>query len=267
MDLGLAGKTALVTGSNRGTGAAIAKVLASEGANVLVHRLLEDAPDPTTDTILRQNGNAKAVCGDITTEGGADTLAHSLADQADSIDILVNNYGTAEAGQWIDLTAQEWIDIYEKNVLSATRCIERFLPAMRDKGWGRIIQIGTIGSFRPNARMPHYYSAKAALAAATVSLSKELAGTGITVNTISPGLIKTAEIEAHFRAMGERKGWGDDWTTIEKKALERSGSNPSGRIALPEEVGDLVAFVASPRADYINGENIRIDGGSIDSPF
>ncbi len=267
MDLGLAGKTALVTGSNRGTGAAIAQTLASEGTMVLVHRLDEDAPDPTTEQIRSGGGEAKAVWGDITTESGADALAHSLGDQADHIDILVNNYGTAEAGQWIDLTAQEWTDIYEKNVLSATRCIERFMPSMRGRGWGRIIQVGTIGSFRPNARMPHYYAAKAALAAATVSLAKELAGTGITVNTISPALIKTPEVEAHFTAMAERKGWGSDWETIEKRALERMGGNPTGRIALPEEVGDLVAFVASVRADYINGENIRIDGGSIDAPF
>ncbi len=267
MDLGLLGKTALVTGANRGTGAAIARTLASEGALVLVHRLAQDAPDPTTDQIVADGGQAISVCGNITTESGADGLAHSLAEKADSIDVLVNNYGTAEAGQWIDLTAQEWTDMYEKNVLSATRCIERFLPSMRDKGWGRIIQVGTIGSFRPNARMPHYYAAKAALAAATVSLAKELAGTGITVNTVSPGLIKTAEVEAHFLAMGERKGWGNDWATVEKKALERMGGNPLGRIALPEEVGDLVAFVASTRADYINGENIRIDGGSIDAPY
>ena len=267
MDLKLVGKTALVTGSNRGTGAAIARALAEEGVSVLVHRLAEDAPDPTTEEIRGAGGEAVAVWGDITSERGADSLAHSLADKADSIDILVNNYGTAEAGQWIDLTAQEWTDMYEKNVLSATRCIERFLPGMREKGWGRIIQVGTIGSFRPNARMPHYYAAKAALAAATVSLAKELAGTGITVNTVSPGLIKTAEVEAHFTAMAERKGWGSDWETIEKRALERMGSNPAGRIALPEEIGDLVAFVASRRADYINGENIRIDGGSIDAPF
>ncbi len=267
MDLGLAGKTALVTGSNRGTGAAIARTLATEGATVLVHRLQCDAPDPTTDAIKADGGTAMSVCGDITTESGADALAHSLAERTDSIDILVNNYGTAEAGQWIDLTAQEWTDMYEKNVLSATRCIERFLPSMRDKGWGRIIQIGTIGSFRPNARMPHYYAAKSALAAATVSLSKELAGSGITVNTVSPGLIKTPEVESHFRSMAERKGWGDDWSTIEKQAIERMGGNPSGRIARPEEIGDLVAFVASTRADYINGENIRIDGGSIDAPY
>ncbi len=267
MDLGLEGKIALVTGSNRGTGAAIACALAAEGALVLVHRLRREDPDPTTETILGGGGQAASVCGDITTEAGADELAHSLADRADAIDILVNNYGTAEAGQWIDLTADEWTGMYEKNVLSATRCIERFLPGMRERGWGRVIQVGTIGSFRPNARMPHYYAAKAALAAATVSLSKELAGTGITVNTVSPGLIKTAEMEAHFRAMAQRKGWGDDWAMIEQKALERMGSNPMGRIALPEEVGDLVAFVASVRADYINGENIRIDGGSIDAPY
>jgi 3-oxoacyl-[acyl-carrier protein] reductase len=266
MDLGLKGKTALVTGANRGTGAAIATRLAEEGASVLVHRLDRGAPDPTTERLVGQGLAAHSIAGDITTdEGAAEAYEATLGGPV--VDILINNYGLAERGNWEDTDADQWIAVYQRNVLTARRMIGHFANGMRNKGWGRIVQIGTIGSFRPNARMPHYYVAKSALAAMTVSLAKELGGTGITVNTISPGLIKTAEVEAQFRARAQKKGWGDEWAEIERHAVLEFSANPTARIALPEEVGDLVAFVASDRAAYINGENIRIDGGAVDLPF
>jgi len=130
------------------------------------------------------------------------------------------------------------------------------------RGWGRVIQLGTIGSTQPNARMPHYYASKGALANLTVSLMLELANTGITVNTISPGLIKTREVEEMYRRRAQKMGWGDDWDVIERHIMEEFG-NPSGRIARTEEVGDLVAFIASTRSHMINGMNIRIDGGGM----
>ncbi|HAK61691.1 MAG: SDR family NAD(P)-dependent oxidoreductase [Pseudomonadota bacterium] len=264
MDLELSGKTALVTGSSRGTGEGIAKVLAREGARVFVHGMkpgdgLDDA-NRVANEIQRAGGRADAVIGDLTTDDGAEQVAAAVGEA----DILVNNYGAAERGFWLDPAtgAEAWISVYQKNVLSAARMIRLLAPAMKKRGWGRIIQLGTIGSTQPNARMPHYYASKGALANLTVSLMLELAGTGVTVNTISPGLIRTREVEEMYRRRAQKNGWGDDWEVIERHIMEEFG-NPSGRIARTGEVGDLVAFIASTRSAMINGMNIRIDGGGM----
>lgn len=264
MDLDLAGRRALVTGSSRGTGEGIAKVLAREGAQVLVHGLADGDGARVCAEIIADGGAALACWGDITTDSGAETVARQVEEGTGGIDILVNNYGTADRGSWFDTDSAGWISSYEKNVLPAARMIRFLVPAMKALGWGRVIQLGTIGSFRPNARMPHYYSAKGALATMGVSLAKELAGSGVTVNTVSPGLTRTREVEESYRKLARRKGWGEEWRDIEAGILRDYGANPVGRIGRVEEVGDLVAFLASPRADFINGVNIRIDGGATD---
>lgn len=255
MDLGLSGKTALVTGSHRGTGAIIAARLLDEGATVLVHGFTQAEADRSCETI----GGGIAVHGDIATNAGTDVLLANCA-SAPPIDILINNYGIAGAGRWDDTDEAAWLDMYQRNVLSAQRLIQRLLPTMRVRGWGRVINLGTVGSTRPAARMPHYYASKGALATLTISLAKEVAGTGITVNLVSPGLIHTAEVEASYLAQGRRNGWGETWAEIEPRV---AADIPIGRIVEREEVADLVAFLASPRADAIHGQNIRIDGGAL----
>ena len=261
MDLELEGKTALVTGAYRGTGAGIAKALAAEGARVVVHGFAADEAAPVADEI---GAAATAIAGDILTDDGAEEAADAALSATGRIDILVNNYGKAERGAWMESESADWIDVYEKNVLSAARMVRLLVPGMKQAGWGRVINLGTVGSTRPGARMPHYYAAKGALATMTVSLAKDLAGSGITVNTVSPGLIRTVEVEETYRKLAVRKGWGETWPEIEAGIMREVMDNPTGRIARIEEVGDLVAFLASPRADFINGQNIRIDGGAVD---
>jgi 3-oxoacyl-[acyl-carrier protein] reductase len=113
--------------------------------------------------------------------------------------------------------------------------------------------------------MPHYYASKAVLPNLCVSLAKELGGSGVTVNLVSPGIIATQEIKATLARRAEKKGWGSDWETIEREASRELFANPTGRIAKIEEVASLVAFVASGPASYINGANLRVDGGASDS--
>jgi 3-oxoacyl-[acyl-carrier protein] reductase len=263
MDLQLGGRVALVTGSSRGTGEAIAKGLASEGAVVVVHGPTEADAAPVAEAIRAAGGRAHVAAGDIATDAGAAAVAAAALAQTGTVDILVNNYGSASRGSWLETPSEEWIAVYEKNTLSAARLIRALVPAMKARGWGRIIQIGTIGSTRPGAVMPHYYASKGALANMTVSLAQELAGTGITVNIVSPGLIKTREVEATYRKRAARDGWGDDWGAIEARIASEVMPNLVGRIARTEEVADLVAFLASPRAGYLTGINIRIDGGAL----
>lgn len=253
VNLELAGKTALVSGSYRGTGLIIAKRLAEEGVRVLVHGLQAGQAEAAIEEI----GTGEPVTGDITTDDGAAALVDACPRP---VDVLINNYGTADAGSWDESDADAWLDSYQKNVLSAQRLIRRLLPEMRTLGWGRIINLGTTGSTRPNSRMPQYYAAKGALATMTISLAKETAGTGIGVNLVSPGLILTPEVQAAYLERGVKKGWGKTWEEIEPHVAK---DIPLGRIVRREEVADLIAFLASPLANGIHGQNIRVDGGAL----
>ena len=255
MDLQLTNRTALVTGSHRGTGQIIAQALLNEGAQVLVHGLEAGQAEASVE----QLGGGIAVTGDITSDEGAAELTEQLT--AYDVQILVNNYGTADPGSWMESSADDWITAYQKNVLSAQRLIRYCVGPMRSANWGRIINLGTVGSTRPNARMPGYYASKGALANMTVGLAKEVAGTGIRVNLVSPGLILTPEVEAAYTRKGQREGWGNTWEEIEPHV---AADIPIRRIARREEVAALVAFLCSPLADAIHGQNVRIDGGAVD---
>ena len=159
-----------------------------------------------------------------------------------------------------DAEEDPWIVAYQKNVLSAQRLIEGMLPSLIANGWGRIINLGTVGSTSPNSRNPGYYSAKGALATMTVSLAKEVAGTGVRVNLVSPGMILTPEVQAGYMQRGLEQGWGSNWDEIEAHVAK---DIPIRRISRREEVAGLVAFLCGPQADAIHGQNIKMEGGQL----
>jgi 3-oxoacyl-[acyl-carrier protein] reductase len=265
MNLGLGDRFALVTGGWRGTGAGIARVLAAEGATVLVHGLEAGQADGTVKAITESGGRAHAVHGDIRTDGGADDLRASAAQLTDHVDIVINNYGVADGSTWDEGTGDSWHASYDTNVVSAIRVVNAFVEAMRERRWGRIVFVATVGATRPGDRIPEYYAAKGALPAITVSLSKHLARTGITVNCVSPGLIATPEVIERFTAAAERRGLGTDWPTVERYLLEHVMANPSGRVPFPEDIGRVVAMIVSEPAWHINAAHLRVDGGAADA--
>jgi len=250
MQLELQGKCALVTGSDKRTGETIADTLASEGATVIYHGN-EHTPE-----------RALAVQGDITTEAGSRQVLENVSQTGLTVDILVNNYGTTDNHHWNEADTAKWLELYQVNVLSAVRMAQGCMGAMKEKGWGRIINMGTAGTFQPAAIRPAYYSAKGALATMGVSLARELSNTGVTVNTVSPGYVRTEQVEAGYRRLARKLGRSEEWDEVVKLIVERDFPNPCGRIAERQEVADLVAFLCSPRADFINGQNLRIDGGA-----
>ena len=265
MDLGLDGKVALVTGSYRGTGAGIARVLAAEGATVLVHGLEPGQADGTVQAITDAGHRCRPVVGDLRTEAGTATLVAAVRDATGTVDIVVNNYGIAEGSDWESSDTASWHDSYDTNVVTAVRVTQAFLPDLRAAGWGRVVFVSTVGATRPGDRIPEYYAAKGALPSMAVSLAKHLAGTGITVNCVSPGIIATPEIVERFTEQARRDGRGTDWPSVEQLILEGRMANPSGRVATPEDVGRFVAFVVGEPGWHLNGAHLRFDGGAADA--
>lgn len=265
MELGLEGKVALVTGASRGTGRGIATVLAEEGARVWLHGFDAEPAEREAARLRAEGCDVRAVVGDITTDAGAAQVCEVALRDRGRVDVLVNNYGVAEGPGWLDGTTDDWIQSYQRNVLAGVRFVRALVPGMRERGFGRVIFVGTVGSLRPGSRTPHYYAAKAALPNLTVGLAKELAGTGITVNTVSPGIIATDEVRERFHRTAVRRGWSGDDVELERRAVAEFMPNPSARAGRVEEVGALVAFLASRHAGYINGANLRIDGGAADA--
>jgi 3-oxoacyl-[acyl-carrier protein] reductase len=261
VDLGLNGKVALVTGSYRGTGVGIARVLAREGATVLVHGHEPGQGDATVDEITAAGGSARLVVGDLRTEAGTDALVAAVRAVADRVDIVVNNYGVPEGSTWDASDTASWHNSYEHNVVSAVRVTQAFLPDMQAAGWGRVVFVSTIGATRPGDTIPEYYAAKGALPSIAVSLARHLAGTGITVNCVSPGVIATAEVVQGATDRLARSGGSTEWPAVEQEILRRMG-NPTGRVPLPDDVGRFVAFVVGEPGWHLNGAHLRFDGGS-----
>jgi 3-oxoacyl-[acyl-carrier protein] reductase len=270
MDLRLAGKRALVTGSSSGIGEAIVKLLAAEGVAVVVHGRDESRANAVANAIRAGGGSAEVALGDLTTDAGADAVANA-AQAFGPIDILVNNAGVFNnAGvmgflSWTETTATDWAQMYNTNVISGVRMIQRLVPQMRERHWGRVIQIGGGLSQQPQAGGPDYNATLAARHNLAVSLARELKDTGVTSNVVAPGAILAEAARPMLSHLAQSHGWGETWEEIERNATQAMAPNDVGRLGRPEEIAAAVAYLASPLADYVSGATIRVDGGTIRS--
>jgi NAD(P)-dependent dehydrogenase (short-subunit alcohol dehydrogenase family) len=264
MDLKLDGKVALVTGSSKGIGEGIARGLAREGAIVIVHGRNRQKAEDVAHAILAEGGRAFTVTGDLTND---DEVQH-LIDEAQAfvkpVDIVINNAGGSGGSEdWATTRPETWAAGYDRNVLAAVRVTSRLLPAMRAAKWGRVVNISSLAGMMPPARRPDYAGAKAAMIAMTASLAKAVATDGITANTISPGTIHSISLDEAFRNAAAAQGLAPDapWAEVERQVLPAFADVPMGRVGTLEEIADAVAFLVSPRAGYITGTNLRLDGG------
>lgn len=259
MDLQLTGKRALVTGSSSGIGASIARVLAREGASVVVHGRNAERTQRVADDITHAGGEAIIALGDLGRDEDATRIVKTAADALGGIDILINNAGSFPFSDWKSASAQQWVELYNQNVGSLVRLVVPLVSSMREQGWGRVINIATTGAINPPPFVPAYAASKGAVLTLTVSLSKELAKTGITVNTVSPGPIETEGVDIMMQAMGAadkdaaRQKYREMWQSV----------LTVNRLGQPGDVAHAVAFLASPLADFITGANLRVDGGHV----
>ena len=267
MDLKLAGRRALVTGSSSGIGRGIAMVLAREGASVVVHGRNAGRAERMAEAIRATGGTAHVAVGDLMTEDGAAAAVEAALKGAGGIDILVNNAGGNDAGgggmpAFFEAAPAQWEAILQQNLIGAVRLAHALVPAMQSRGWGRVINIASSGGSSPTPMVPDYCAAKAGLISMTVSLSKTLARTGVTANTVSPGCTRTEAFEAWLDVLAAEHGWPDDYDAREPLFMDLGYFPVSARrLGRPEDVGALVAFLSSPMADFITGANYRVDGG------
>jgi 3-oxoacyl-[acyl-carrier protein] reductase len=261
MDLQLTGKRVLVTGSNSGIGAAVVKRLAGEGACVIVHGRNADRAQLVADEINGLRQEAHIAVGDLATEQGAAEVAEQVKAKVGDIDILVNNAGGSEDPSltWATTEWDHWLSDFETNTGSAFRMVQQFLPGMKERGWGRIIQVTSAAALMPFPHTsPAYNSVKAGLITMTVSLSKTVARYGITVNCVTPGPVDSAVFRQFvtnlppFLEMPFEK--------IEK-ILAKKWNVSVGRLGKPEDLAAAITFISSPLASFITGTNFRIDGG------
>jgi len=266
MDLKLAGKRVLVTGSSSGLGEAIVKLLAAEGAVVVVHGRNADRANAVAEAIRAAGGKAECALGDLATDAGADAVA-AAARSGGPIDILVNNAGVLPFQSWTETTPELWQQTYNNNVVSAVRMIQRLVPTMRERHWGRVIQIGGGLAQQPQAAGPQYSATLAARHNLAVSLARELKGTGVTSNVVSPGAIFTESNRPQFDHIAQAYGWTGTAEAIEAQAAQVIAPNDVGRFGRAEEIAAAVAYLSGLFADYISGAIIRVDGGTIRAAF
>jgi 3-oxoacyl-[acyl-carrier protein] reductase len=266
MDLNLAGRRALVTGSSSGLGVAIAARLAEEGVSVVVHGRDADRTEVVARSLRESGADARVAIGDLGTDEGAKQVRSAALDGG-PIDILVNNAGYYASGtSWDDVMPADWIAMYQTNVVGAVRMIKAFVPDMLARNWGRVIQISSVQGVSPMSSQPHYAATNAARDNLARSLSRHLKHTGVTSNSVAAGGILTPAVRDMLSSLAATQGWGDHWPDIEKKATDSFSPNDAGRIGDPEEYAALVAFLASPLAGYITGATLAMDGGWYDIP-
>lgn len=257
MDLQLKNKRALVTGSTQGIGYAIAKLLATEGASVIINGRSEQSVSRAENSLKKSVPNAK-ITGMPCDFANAEEVGRFIKDVGE-VDILVNNVGIFTNKDFFNIPDEDWEKLYEVNVMSGVRLSRAFLPKMLNNDWGRIIFISSESAVNIPVEMIHYGVSKTAVLGLSRGIAEMTKGTGVTVNAILPGPTLTAGIK-------EMTGINDGKS---KKEVEKHFFNkerPTSiiqRFAEPEEVANLVAYVASPLSSATNGASLRVDGGVV----
>jgi len=264
MELGLKGKAALVTASSKGIGFGVAKVLASEGCKVVISSRSNDSISQSRDKIVQETGNREvyAFSTDLTVKEDVDRLVKNTTQKLGSVDILAYNTGPPKPGTFNELSESDWDNGVNLLLMSAVWLAKRLLPAMERKKWGRLIFITSTTLRQPIPNLVLSNTVRLGLAGLSKSLATEYGGKGITSNGIMQGHILTDRQREIAQDIAARTG-----KTVDDAMKQALLEVPLGRYGIPEEIGYLVAFLASDKASYINGAMIPIDGGMIRSAF
>jgi 3-oxoacyl-[acyl-carrier protein] reductase len=268
VELGLEGKVALVTGSSKGIGFAIAEALAREGCKVVLNARNATELESAAAQIRKAapSAHVHVVASDVAVSGGSERAVAETVSRFGTIHILVNNAGgVGRFGAFAELTDDEWLAVFQLNVMSAVRASRAAIPHMQRQKWGRIINISSESGTQPDPFMPHYNASKSALNSLTKSLSKAYGAEGVLVNTVSPAFIRTPQVDEMLANQGKSRGLSSADEAERVFVREFRPNIVFGRAGRAEETAGIVVFLASEQASFITGSNYRVDGGSVAS--
>jgi len=261
MDLGLKNKVALVAASSRGLGRAVAEELSAEGASLIICARQTETIERVADEIKSVTaGDVLGIAADVSRAEAVTRLVVAGTERFGRIDILVTNTGGPPAGQFENFSLEQWQDATRLLLHSAVELTRQVLPGMKERRWGRILNITSIAVKQPVDNLILSNSLRAAVTGFARTLANEVASLGVTVNNIMPGYTRTERVEELARMMAEKQG-----ITPAEFIARWEKEIPMGRIGTPREFAALAAFLVSERASYITGTSIPVDGGWIKS--
>jgi 3-oxoacyl-[acyl-carrier protein] reductase len=257
MDLGLKGKRALVCASSKGLGLGCARALAEAGTNLVMNARGAEALEAAAQAIRDEFGvEVTTVACDVTTQEGQ----AQVIEAAGAADILVNNAGGPPPGMWTDWEREDFIKALDANMLTPIALIKALVPGMMERGWGRVVNITSQSVKAPIAVLGLSNSARAGLTGYVAGTARQVAGKGVTINNLLPGIHATDRADALDRGVAEREG-----LSLEEARAKRAATLPVGRYGTKEEFGAACAFLCSQHAGFIIGQNILLDGGGVNA--
>ena len=266
MDLGLKGRSCVVTGASRGIGRETARLLCAEGADVLLvgrnEERLAAAREEAANAGAEAGGRAEALALDVTDEGAGERMVAAAEEHFDRVDVLVNNAGAAQWRHLDDIPDEDWYAQYGLNVMAPLRAMRAAAPSMAERGWGRIVNVCSTAGKRPSAAMPEYSVAKAAELSLSRLFADRYAKQGVLVNAICPGPVE-AEMWMEPGGLLDQSHAMSSAASREEALAEAGAKRPIGRLAEVGEIAAAIVFLCSERASYVSGAAWSVDGGTV----
>jgi 3-oxoacyl-[acyl-carrier protein] reductase len=262
VDLGLGGRVAVITGGSQGIGREIARLLATEGADLVIAARRTDRLERTADELRSLGRRVLAVTADVATPDGPAAIADAALEAFGRVDILVNNAGKGFNKPLHELTDDDWYASIDLNLMSAVRMCRALVPQMRERGWGRVVNIATRVALEPDPYFAAYAAAKAALVNFSKNLANAYSPDGVLTNCVVPGLIRSEAIDQAAEKSAAETGLSVEEVmarTLKKRPI------PAGRLGEPADVAGLVALLCSDYGSWITGACFTVDGGIVRS--